>query len=67
MTMYLTEFDLESAALAWLEGLGWRVKHGADIAPRTPAAEREDFAIWWLQARNAEQFLEERGLWWKSR
>ncbi|GAB4339198.1 MAG: type I restriction endonuclease subunit R [Dehalococcoidia bacterium] len=28
-----TESTVESAALAWLEGLGWQVKHGPDISP----------------------------------
>ena len=37
-----TESDVEDAALAWLEGLGWRVAHGPDIAPETPGAERTD-------------------------
>ncbi len=32
----LTEADVEKAALAWLEGLGWGVAHG-------PEAERADF------------------------
>jgi type I restriction enzyme R subunit len=38
-----TESVVEEAALAWLEGLGWRVLHGPDIAPGEPAAERVDF------------------------
>ncbi|MCX8051234.1 MAG: type I restriction endonuclease subunit R [Chlorobi bacterium] len=29
----LTESDVESAALAWLESLGWQVAHGPDISP----------------------------------
>ncbi len=36
----MTEFDVEQAALGWLEGLGWRVAHGPDIAPGEPGAER---------------------------
>ena len=39
----LTEADVEQAALAWLEGLGWRVAHGPDIAPGAPKAERADY------------------------
>ncbi len=38
-----TESDVESAALAWLESLGWRVAHGPNIAPDMPAAERRDY------------------------
>ena len=34
------ESDVEQAALAWLESLGWRVVHGPDIAPGEPGAER---------------------------
>jgi len=29
-----TESEVESAALAWIKSLGWRVTHGLDIAPR---------------------------------
>ena len=39
-----TESIVEDAALAWLEGLGWTVKHGPEIAPDTPGAERRDYA-----------------------
>jgi type I restriction enzyme R subunit len=35
-----TEFVVEDAALAWLEGLGYSVLHGPDIAPREPTTER---------------------------
>jgi len=38
-----TEFDVEQIALAWLEGVGWRVAHGPDIAPDMLAAERADY------------------------
>ena len=34
------ESTVEDAALAWLEGLGWGVAQGPDIAPETPNAER---------------------------
>ncbi len=40
---YLTEPLVESAALAWLESLGWEIKHGPDIAPGEPFAERADY------------------------
>ncbi len=39
----LSESDVESAALAWLERLGWRVAHGPDIAPGSLLAERQDY------------------------
>jgi len=39
----LTESDVEKAALDWLESIGWRVAHGPDIAPDTPATERTDY------------------------
>jgi type I restriction enzyme R subunit len=37
------ESTVESAALAWLESVGWQVRHGADIAPGEPGAERSDY------------------------
>ncbi len=39
-----TESVVEQAALAWLEGLGWSVKHGPDIAPGELGAERTEYA-----------------------
>lgn len=39
----MAESEVESAALTWLESLGWQVKHGPEIAPGTLAAERDDF------------------------
>ena len=38
-----SESEVEEAALEWLEGLGWAVAHGPDIAPGTPDAERDDY------------------------
>src|SRR2546422_6285873 len=35
-----SESAVEDAALAWLAGLGWQVKHGPDIAAGEPGAER---------------------------
>ncbi len=37
-----TESVVEEAALAWLQGLGYAVLHGPDIAVGMPAAERSD-------------------------
>ena len=39
-----TESEVEDAALEWLEGLGWKVAHGPDIAPHAPGAERTDYS-----------------------
>ena len=39
----LSESVVESAALAWLESVGWSVAHGPDIAPGTLGAERDDY------------------------
>ena len=39
----ITEADVEHAALAWLESLGWQVAHGPEIAPDTPNSERVDY------------------------
>ena len=47
----LTEADVESAALAWLSGLGWRVAHGPDIAPGAAYAERNDYGQVVLERR----------------
>ena len=47
----LTEFDVEQAALDWLEGLGWRIAHGPDIGPDGPESERSDFSQVVLERR----------------
>ena len=39
----LTEADVEQAALAWLESLGWSIAHGSDIAAETLDAECSDY------------------------
>jgi type I restriction enzyme R subunit len=46
-----TESDVESAALAWLSELGWQVKHGSEIAPDGPSAERRDYGQVVLEQR----------------
>ncbi len=48
---HLIESDVESAALAWLEALGWGIRHGDEIAPDAPAAERPDFSAVVLESR----------------
>jgi type I restriction enzyme R subunit len=39
---YFTESVVEEAALEWLEGLGYTVLHGPEIAAGEPSAERTD-------------------------
>ena len=46
-----TESLVEEAALDWLDGLGWIIKHGPDIAPETPVAERTDYGQVVLEQR----------------
>ncbi len=43
MTGRFTESDVEVAALDWLVGAGWAVRHGAEIAPGEAGAERDDY------------------------
>jgi len=38
----LSESVVEDAALAWLESLGYTIKHGPEIAPGELTAERVD-------------------------
>jgi type I restriction enzyme, R subunit len=38
-----TESIVEEAALAWLEGIGFSIAHGPEIAPDAPLAERTAF------------------------
>ncbi len=38
-----TESVVEDAALEWLDGLGYSIKHGPEIAPGEPGAERNDY------------------------
>lgn len=47
----LTESHVEEAALAWLEGLGWIIAYGPDIAPGGANAERADYREVILAAR----------------
>ena len=45
------ESIVEQAALAWLERLGWKVKHGPEIAPGKLAAEPTDYGHVFLERR----------------
>ena len=47
----ITEAVVEEAALGWLEGQGWSVAHGPDIAPDAPGAERADYGQVVLERR----------------
>nr|BAL57131.1 type I restriction enzyme, R subunit [uncultured prokaryote] len=47
----LTESTVESAALAWLDSLGWQVKQGAEIAPGELFAERANYGQVVLEQR----------------
>ena len=50
----LTEADVEQAGLKWLEGLGWGIKYGPDIAPGAPDAERDSYDHVVLEQRLAD-------------
>jgi len=52
-----TESVVEQAALAWLEGAGWSVRNGAEIAPGERAAERSDYGQVVLEARLRDALL----------
>lgn len=48
---HLSESDIEQAALAWLEALGYTILSGPEIAPGELAAEREDYGQVVLESR----------------
>ena len=47
----VNESIVEQAGLAWLEGLGWNVAHGPDIAPGASTQERTDYGQVILEQR----------------
>ncbi len=47
----ITEDDVEQLALGWLLDVGWESVNGADIAPETAGAERDDFGDVILERR----------------
>jgi len=57
--MTLTESDVEQAALAWLESLGYTILSGPEIAPGESQAERDDYrqVVLELRLRQALQWL----------
>jgi len=50
----VTESVVEDAALGWIQGMGWNVAHGPDIAPDTLNAERADYSQVFLERRLRE-------------
>ena len=54
----ITEADVEAVALDWLTGVGWQVKHGRDIAPDAPGAERSDYGQVVLEQRLGDALAE---------
>ncbi|OGA71231.1 MAG: hypothetical protein A3G81_30580 [Betaproteobacteria bacterium RIFCSPLOWO2_12_FULL_65_14] len=42
MSGNFTESVVEQAALAWLESVGWSVRHGPETAPGESGAERTE-------------------------
>ena len=46
-----TESEVEEAALAWLEAIGWSIAHGPDIAPDASGAERAGYGEVVLEQR----------------
>ena len=50
-TTPISENTVEQAALAWLEGLGWEILYGPDIAPEMPNTERDDYGQVVLDSR----------------
>ncbi len=53
-----TEAEVETAALDWLVGLGWRVAYGPDIAPGAPGSERADYGQVVLERRLRDALAE---------
>ena len=47
----LSESTVEQAAMEWLSDLGWETAYGPDIAPGTPAAERDNYTQVVLERR----------------
>ena len=50
----MREVDVEAAALAWFQDLGWATLYGSDIAPGEPAAERTSYEQVVLEGRLRE-------------
>ena len=50
----ITEAEVEQTVLDWLNGLGWQVAHGPNIAPGEPGAERAAYEDVVLEVRLRE-------------
>jgi hypothetical protein len=61
MSYGITESNVESAALSWLESLGYTILSGPGIAPGEFAVERESYeqAVLPQRLRDAERFISE--------
>ena len=57
MSASFTESVVEDAALAWLESLGYAIKHGPEIAPGELFAERDDYGQVILATRLREALV----------
>jgi type I restriction enzyme R subunit len=55
--MSFTESIVEQAALDWLSGLGYTVKHGPEIAPGELFAERRDYSQVVFEQRLRDAFV----------
>ena len=51
MTQNFNESTVEEAALSWFEGLGYERRHGSEIAPGEPQAERQSYDAVLLSGR----------------
>jgi type I restriction enzyme R subunit len=54
---HFTESVVEEAALGWLGELGYTIRHGQEIAPDTPTAERADYSQVVLHGRLRDTLL----------
>ena len=57
MTGTIIEADVEEVVLGWLEGLGWSVTYGPDIAPDTLGAECSNYDQVILEQRLCDTIL----------
>ena len=57
ITARMIESQIESLALSWLEGIGWQVKHGTEIAPDGLFAERQNYGQVVLEQRLRDALL----------
>jgi len=53
----MTESQIESLALSWLESIGWQVRESAEIAPAELFAGRQDYGQVVLEQRLRDALL----------